>query len=98
MKIKPFISLIVLLSGLTMFLFLCVIGNAVSMKYEVFNPKETFYYGSLKTKEEKVAYVEKIERNNSYINNKGTFFVVTTGITLITTIGLIIFNKRIIRS
>lgn len=65
-KLKFLIIPIISLS-ISVYFFLATLNAAVSKKYEVFNPKETYYFSTLKTEIAKENYINEVEQNNLMI-------------------------------
>ncbi|MDT0641595.1 hypothetical protein RM553_02005 [Zunongwangia sp. F363] len=77
-KIVAHISTFIILIFLTIYFLLATINSAVSKKYEVFNPSETYYYSTLKTQAEKTDYINKVEHNNFVIKGKVYIYFILT--------------------
>lgn len=67
-----FISIILIISSC--YFLLATINSAVSKKYGVFNPTESYYYSTLNTETEKMNYVKEIEHNNLILKEHQLFF------------------------
>ena len=68
-KISILLASIVLVL-ISIYFLLMTIDSAVSKQYEVFNPKDTFYYSTLKSEPEKSNYIQEVEHNNFIIKAK----------------------------
>ncbi len=98
MKILTFIVLVVFLYSLTPIFMLRLLDTQVSIKYEVFEPTESEYYTTLKTKEEKEGYVNNVEKHNANLYRKAIIYKTLITVTFLSATVVILFRKRIIKN
>ncbi|MFC6860379.1 hypothetical protein [Zunongwangia atlantica] len=85
-----FISILLIISSC--YFLLATINSAVNKKYEVFNPKESYHYSTLKTEIQKMNYVKEIEHNNLILKATPIIYLTLTITSFISAI-LIYRNK-----
>jgi hypothetical protein len=92
------IIIVVILYALTPYFIIRLLDNAVSLKYEVFEPTESHYYTTLKTQKEKTDYINKVEQHTEKLYRKEVLFKTLIAVTFLSATGLLIFRKRILKS
>jgi hypothetical protein len=91
-----FISIILIISSC--YLLLATINSAVSKKYGVFNPTESYYYSTLNTETEKMNYVKEIEHNNLILRATPIIFLILTITSFISSILIVVYRNKISES
>jgi len=69
----------------------------VSLKYEVFEPTESYYYTTLKTSKERQEYVKEVAKHNLSVHKWETITKTVVAATVFTIFGLFVFRKRIVK-
>ena len=90
-----FISLILIISSC--YFLIATINSAVSKKYGVFNPTESYHYSTLNTETEKMNYVKEIEYNNLILKAKPIIYLTLTIVFFVSAVLIIIYRKKIFK-
>ena len=98
MKRWSLILLVILLYALTPYFFLRTLNCAVSLKYSVFEPTDSYYYTTLKSSEEKEEYVATIKKKNASIKRWHIINYSMMVFAFIAASGLLIFRREIVKS
>ena len=98
MRNWTFIILVLILYALTPYFIIRLLDNGVSLKYEVFEPTESHHYRTLKTQEDKIDYIEKVEQHTEKLFRKEVLFKTLIALTFLSATGLLIFRKRLLKS
>jgi len=88
----------VILYTLTPYLVVLSFSNAIRIEYEVYEPKETYYYSTLETKEEKIEYIKKVESHSKNLYRRGLIIKALIPLTFLSATILLILKDKIIES
>jgi hypothetical protein len=97
MRIWAFIIVVVILYALTSYFMILLLDTGVSVKYEIFEPTETYHYTTLKTTKEKEDYIKKVDQHAEFLYKKEVLYKALSVLTFLSASGLLIFRKRILK-
>ncbi|MGG5486575.1 hypothetical protein [Gaetbulibacter sp. PBL-D1] len=91
-----FISILLII--ISCYFLLATINSAVSKKYGVFNPTESYHYSTLNTETEKINYVKEIEHNNLILKATPIIYLILTITSFISAILIVVYRKKLSES
>jgi len=97
MRNSTCIFLIIFLIILCVIFFFLWVNAAVSLKYEVFNPTETYYYNTLRNINERHEYIKEVVKHNLSVIKWETTTKTAMAVTFFSAFGLFVFRKRIVK-
>lgn len=97
MKKVVFVISVTVLYALVPLLFVSLLDNALSIKYEVFEPSESYYFKTIVSDFERSVYVDRVNSHSEKLYRKQVVLILTLLLSLILPTLGIVFRKRIVK-
>lgn len=95
MKSWVIVSIIVCFYMISTYFLILFYDNEVSIKYEIFEPTESYYFETLNIQQEKTDYVQEVREHQESLFHRRTNYALLFSFTFLISTGLLIFRRRI---